>query len=380
MQSRKFAVHLLMFGSFFPYVSPISTPFSLQPYSLIFGFVVLVMTKDFQRNILPLLWMPCLVLIPALILVAFGDDILNSFRSLYNYLAFAILLPVYFYLSKKFVRELIVWVKIASFAYLLTAIIQLFFLPTFMSCCVVNIGNQISLMNSGRGVASLAPEPTFFGFIAATLLLMGVHIKSKMIVIVNLFSLLFLSVSSLATLCLLLSFSVYAIFRFNIRMIITAIVAILILAYALSNAMSETNLRLFKLIDIVSSGGYESFLGDESSLGRFYHIVQPFVSFWSGYGLPNGYNGLPNGDPRILSGIGSAIFELGVFCFPILLVLLRFTFLGVNRLKYGLLHFGFLWLTWINANQIGMPLLILYSAWLYWSAVQIATARDDRAV
>ena len=93
--------------------------------------------------------------------------------------------------------------------------------------------------------------------------------------------------------------------------------------------------------------------------------MQPILSFVNYIGMPHGYVGLPNGDPRILSGFGSAIYELGIFSAPIFLAL-GYIFLngkGVEP-KEKWLHITFICIAWFNANQLGMPIFILYLAML----------------
>lgn len=363
--------NLLMASTFFPYLSFLKTPFSLQPYSLIFSLFYILFAENINFKIRNLLWLPIISALGALSLAAIGGDTLNIIRSLYNYFAFAILLPTYFLIlsnSKIIIKD---WIKIASTIYFLTGIIQLLVDHSFMSCCVANIQDQDILLISGRGVASLSPEPTFFGFISCILIFLSYIYKDKYSFIINIISLIYLSRSSLAIACIFLVFTffIFSKAKFYIKLIAFGVSWFLI--YITISVLPES-LRIVNLLRLIYNNDISSAFSDESVEGRFYHIITPFISSFDNYFLPFGYVGLPNGDPRILSGFGSIIYELGFIGFPVIF-LFFYVYIKINRefKKMRFLYLGFLYLAWLNANQIGMPLFIFFFTILFFGTKKV---------
>ena len=119
--------------------------------------------------------------------------------------------------------------------------------------------------------------------------------------------------------------------------------------------------------NIITNGFSTTIENDASATGRLYHITYPIVTSFSHFFIPFGYNGLPNGDTRILSGIAGAIYELGFFSFIIFYVLFNIIFKNNNiklNLKVGI-GIGLL-LFILNANQFGMPIFcFILSFFLY---------------
>lgn len=372
--SRKLLINLLAAATFFPYLTPVPTPFSLQPYSLVLALLLLI-TTDVRRITLPLwLWMPFVSLAGAFLVAPMGADPLNAMRSIYNYLSFAVLLPVYVYLLRNDMLDLRLWLRVAAAVYAFSAVMQIYVTPTFMSCCVANFQDQAALLDSGRGVSSLAPEPTFYGFAAGVMVLISLIRRDRVALLINAASLVVLSRSSLAILCLALAFFAYALVKANLKVKIATAVTVLAVIVWLQSMLSS-DLRIVALINLFLEGGINAVVSDQSSSGRLYHIIEPLRSFFGAFGLPHGYGGLPNGDPRILSGFGSAIYELGFVSFPLLYVILRAYVSAPPTVRpVRTFHFVFLVLAWINANQLGMPLFLLYLALLVTGGAQALPA------
>lgn len=357
-------LNIFLASTFFPYVTPFKTPFSLQPYSLIMGLLLILTMKIYRKGLPYWLWLPFMTLLGAISIAAMGGELLNVFRSIYNYASFAILLPIYIYLVKNRLLNLMLWLRIASFIYFAVGVVQIYIDTSFMSCCVANIENQSIMLLSGRGVASLTPEPTFFGFVSGILLMLSLMRRDALSVTINIVSIIFISRSSLAIFCLIFALILFSLFKSNLKIKFIVFSTTLIAPYFIGSMISS-EARFFLLANNFLEQGVNAFDYDESSAGRLYHITQPIISFINSYGLPNGYVGLPNGDVRILSGFGSAIYELGFMAFPLFYTICYVFFystLSKNNLK--IFYFGFLMLIWINANQIGMPLIILWLALL----------------
>lgn len=360
--SSNVLVAALIAATFFPYLTPVSTPFSLQPYSLMLAIPLLLSSTFFSARIPRWLWLATLPLIGALALWAYSGSSLNAIRSIYNYASVAVLLPMYVFLLRHQAVDVKFWVRAGSVMYFLAGFIQIVFDNTFLSCCVANIQDQSELLASGRGVASMAPEPTFLGFICGVLILIAVVIKDRSAVLLNLVSLIFISRSSLAILCFAVAGLIYLVLRSDQKIkLVTGLVLIAVIP--LLPLLFSLDARVVSLFLLALDQGPSGVLTDESAAGRFYHIAQPIKSFVDSYGFPHGFIGLPNGDMRILSGFGSAVYELGVFSIPLFYMFIKaFKASHPSVAKYRVLCFGFLLVAWVNANQLGMPLMLFFLA------------------
>lgn len=141
----------------------------------------------------------------------------------YKYLYTYVSLPIVFVSSfvainseKKFLATIF---EYASIAWLFVALIQYFYDPNFAIKYVGLLGERGSdIVSSGRGVLSLAPEPTHYGFhmlfMAAAILLLGGRIFFSYLCV---FQMIFLSLSSSAILVLVLAFLLSLLFSRRIK-------------------------------------------------------------------------------------------------------------------------------------------------------------------
>ena len=120
--------------------------------------------------------------------------------------------------------------------------------------------------------------------------------------------------------------------------------------------------------NIITDGFSSTIDNDASATGRMYHITYPIISSFTNFLIPFGYNGLPNGDTRILSGIAGAIYELGFISFIMLYVIYNIIF-NNSQLKFNLrLGIGVGLIIFIlNANQIGMPIFCFVLSFLLYT-------------
>lgn len=343
-----------------PYFTVLQTPFSLQPYAVVFSLVLF--WKDiwaFKYNTMNIL--PLSSLIFSIALFPTGDS-LNSLRSIFNYISYLLIFIVTISIMNKKVYIIDTVVKFCLILYIIFAVLQISFFPLIASCCVSNISSQLDLIASGRGVSSLTPEPTFFGFILVMFLCYFIENKHYTYVSICLIGLFLLSQSTLAILCLGLAYLIEkASFLYRIKNVLALASLVSVVIVFFSNF--ELNNRFFLLTKILIFDGPNALMTDASGAGRMYHIVQPFLSFWDNYGVPHGYGGLPNGDPRILSGIGATIYELGYIGLP-LLVHIVWNLLRIYKNTGRLIYPLFIFFAWLNANQIGLPILIFVMTYL----------------
>jgi hypothetical protein len=294
------------------------------------------------------------------------DPSLNAFRSLFNYASFSLLLYCYVHLLLTYdLVKVTHLVGLTSVIYVGVGVIQMLIFPSIASCCVGNIADHTELLESGRGVASLTPEPTFYGFFCLAFIIVFKTMNYKKYLYANLFGLVFLSFSSLAILCFAIYLTINFFIQMSLRNRIYSILICGLITFVFLDFISQSDLRLMVILDNFIENGFVIASMDESISGRLYHLVQPWQSFIDNLGLPHLFSGLPNGDPRILSGFGSGIYELGVLFLPALWAI------GRICLRYALAYPkdiavpALLGIIWFNANQLGMSVFIFYLSFIY---------------
>lgn len=352
----------LLVASFFPYITFIPTPFSMQPYPFIFGLLYYVHHSLWHYKFPLVLHLSMITLAAAGILTVFNPSI-NAIRSLFNYANFCLLLYCYVHMLATYENlKIIRFIGLVSVVYICVGIVQLSISPNIASCCVGNISDISVLIESGRGVSSLTPEPTFYGFFCLAFIVIFEIARHKKPVYINLIGLVFLSISSLAILCFSVYFCITFIARLNLRKQALALLAVALFFFVFWGNIKQVDLRLISLLDAFIEGSLSVASTDESIAGRLYHLIQPWKSFALSWGLPHLFSGLPNGDPRILSGFGSGIYELGIFFLPVLFtvvfICLKFTSTNPRLIAAPSL----LGIIWFNANQLGMSIFIFYLA------------------
>lgn len=365
--------NLLLIFVFFPYLTPIDTPWSLQPYALFFSFLFLVTIKH-EKIHLNIFYLLIVALSSILIAVIKLSDLINSLRSVANYISMPLIIWALYKLNPSS-RHVIKFVKLTAIMYFVIGILQLSVLPGFLSFLVPHQAGAEFVSSSGRGVSSLTPEPSYFGFIMLLYFFIGIITKEKLLIIISLFSIVFLSQSfsviSVLVFTLFLFFSLKSFKTFFIS-IFLSLLLISILVSVLNNFSTETR-SLLLLSNIFTDGFSNTIENDASATGRLYHISYPIISSFTSFFVPFGYNGLPNGDTRILSGIAGAIYELGFFSFILLYVIFNILFCN-NFLKRNLkvgIGIGML-LFLLNANQVGMPIYcFILSYFLYSRKIQL---------
>ena len=334
--------YLLLFFIFFPYLTLVDTPWSLQPNALFLSILLLMSVKHKKIN-LNILFLLIVGFISIFISILTFSNIINSIRSIANYISLPIIIWAIYIINPSDDKIKII-VKFSAIIYILVAIIQLFVSPGFLSFLVPHQGEAEELLLSGRGVASLTPEPSYFGFIMLLYFFLGFLFRD--------------------TLLIILMFKNKTLFLITISLIF--ILIIILFSFLNSSNLDTRSITLMQ--NIITDGFSSTIDNDASATGRLYHITYPITSSFSNFLIPFGYNGLPNGDTRILSGIAGAIYELGFISFLMLYVIYNIIFNKSNlrfnlRLGIGLGLIIFI----LNANQIGMPVFCFILSFLLYT-------------
>jgi hypothetical protein len=360
--------YFLLFFIFFPYLTPVETPWSLQPYALFISIILLLSVRHSKIN-LNILYLLIVASISLFIAILTYSDVINSIRSIANYISLPIIIWALNMINpssdniKKFV-------KISAITYTLVGIIQLFILPGFLSFLVPHQGGAEELLLSGRGVSSLTPEPSYFGFIMLLYFFLGLLFKDKFLIILSFISIFILAQSITVISCLVFSTTIILMFKnkFNFIFTIFLIIVLIISLFSFLNSSSLDTRSIILMQNIITDGFSSTIDNDASATGRMFHITYPIISSFSNFLIPFGYNGLPNGDTRILSGIAGAIYELGFISFIMLYVIYNIVF-NNSQLKFNLrLGLGIGLIIFIlNANQIGMPVFCFVLSFLLYT-------------
>jgi hypothetical protein len=195
-------------------------------------------------------------------------------------------------------------------------------------------------MKSGRGVAALAPEPTFYALIAGLLLLLCLLNRqkgqvNKLNIILCLISIFIFYRSSTVILLIIAAFVIYLTVYMckNIKYFFILLFAGIVLTVSLNIIINtDINTRLFHIIRKVFNNPQAVLAVDGSVNERFIHLFFPLKGLFDNYMLPNGFNEFNSymlniyrsqeyseylifyrdNYTRIMSGYGSVFFELGL--------------------------------------------------------------------
>lgn len=330
---------------FFPFLNILRLPTDNQPNALIFSFFIVFLNYKtliyhFPAKIIYFI----LIFVVAFILLLLSDMSITSILSFSGYISI-LFIPLAVFISlykigglpKKFIFVIIsIWG--------IVAFIQRFFFTNFLSFLLYrNSGSGLM----GRGVNSLAPEPTFYGSVLILffiIFIINYKINKNKIYITFIFSQLFLlSLSTTSFAILLCSFIFYLIViiffrKFNINFILILLfILFTIIIFIILFDNSIKTMRFYKIANLVINNP-QLILIDESINERLNHALLPIINFFEHYGIPMGYNNFQeyiiyktndasynflfkniNIDhyKRIMSGYGAIIFELGLFAFLI---------------------------------------------------------------
>ncbi len=342
IKKSNFIYWLFFFFCFFPFINILRLPTDSQPNALILAIIIVAMNyklifEHFPGKLILFLFLFSFSLIPFF----YSNLNIDTIISLISYLSLLIVpLAVFISLFK---------LKGVSFKFLffviliwfLVALVQRFLYADFLSFLLSrNSGSGFM----GRGVNSLAPEPTFYG---TTILLFTIiyflnfynRHDHKFVLAILFLQLFILSLSSTIFAVLSISFVIYFLIKIfkmeigsnSIILILVSFLVLFILYQIFSESIIET--RIYKILDILISNP-ELILLDESINERVNHALFPLLSLYDNFGLPMGYGNFQDyilkktSDPnyyffferlyidhykKVMSGYGAVFFELGIF-------------------------------------------------------------------
>lgn len=308
---------------FNPYVSFYHLPSDQQPLFYLFGipiFFLLLCARIDKVSIL--LFIPACF---ALGLISIDPSFL-AVRSSYNYVSFFFVFFVSLGILKYTKIDFMFVLKLTFWAWFLVGFIQQFF-PDFLSFLVNN-----ARTTSGRGVTALATEPTYYGVVMLFYILFfqvaNPKFKAIYVMLATLAVLAFAR-SAMAALFLASYFVVVLIFSryWSLRFFSIGVVLIAPFSFGLL-----PDSRMKSVLLSLADDPVKVVLVDASVNDRFFHVFLSLKGFLLNLGFPHGftsftafaenqisiYAGLIIAEwfslsGRIMSGLGAALFELGIF-------------------------------------------------------------------
>ncbi len=341
---KKLLIYCFFFFCFFPFLDFLKLGTDTQPNALLFSVIPIAF---FFRRKLPLsILLFGITLVIALIVLCFGNINFNSLRDVANY--FSILLVTWAtYLSFHQIKRLSFGFYAAvNGIWLVIGMVQTYLSPFFMTFLLNGGGRGID--SEVRGVTSISTEPSQYGTICIILAMIGLMNypmkKIWWVLLLLVYQLIMLAQSATAALTLVVGIGVFLIVKlamFNRRAFSYGFI-VLALGFVTYKATYETlkDQRIYNLAEELVENPVLFLAADGSVSERFMFVFYSFKGMVDNHFLPRGYNKfntymqeqfrLPKTEltelllyftrddyTRILSGIGSVIFQLGILGFLI---------------------------------------------------------------
>lgn len=292
-------------------------------------------------------------------------------RAIFNYIGFVFLMAgfIVFFKIYGFPLRLLIFINIM---WILASLIQIYF-PEFFSSLVAK------RTDDARGLTSLAPEPTFFaiylffiGWIYSIYFNYKLPINIIILITLNLLSIIFLAKSSLVFLFLCICIIIYLVACKNYKYILF-ISMFLFLGLFLIGNFDFGDSRLSYFISIFFENPLDFFAKDESANSRLSNIILPIHGMIYNNLIPGGqhsFGGITNqivglygdyffysiGDSKIMSWIGSLLYELGIFGLLFIYILCC---LSLNKSNKRLWELILMLIILLSAIPLAFPLIPL---------------------
>lgn len=249
--------------------------------------------------------------------------------------------------------------------WLLVGIIQKKFWPSFATWIVSN-----ARTTEGRGVISLASEPSFYGYMCFFMLLFVMKFKEKRTVyIINLlFQITILAQSSVTIVYLAVLIMVAALYYFfngNVKinlsiLSIGACILLILFYYVQYHHNSRMTYLLYSFFNIRSLDDLGNLVEkDESIQTRMYYIIYCLSEFAKYKGLPHGYISTE----RIESGYGAMLYELGFIGLFFIIGIWIIIYKGNKKTMSFIVATSFT-IILFSAIQMSLPLIGFYIGYM----------------
>lgn len=351
----KFLIYLFYFFCFFPYIQILPFNTDSQPNALIVAVILFFLQKGEWKMNKPLFLLLLTLLFYFIILLInypitpLGIRLMGGYISLF-------LIPYITYTSLKLTNGLpyLFFVFAVSF-WLFVAIVQLLVDFSFFQFLLYREPHA-TFTESGRGVNSLAPEPTFYGIICMFLAIInqlcfrnGKYYRH--ILLVCIIQIFIISRSSTCIFVIIISLLAYVLYQVFYSTQYRDKYALLLIGITCCSFVFFTidfspllSYRIGRLLYIFQESPSMFLVSDASVNERFNHTFFSLYGFFRDWGLPHGFDVFtqnvmeirssgefsslfidyvnPKNYQRIMSGIGALFFELGFIAFLPLYVII----------------------------------------------------------
>lgn len=386
ISAQRLVSAVFVFSCLIPWVSFGTNNLDSQPWPLIFGLIVLAVFLGKFAASQKIKYSAFLASCGFFVTLFFSNylDFLTA-RAFYNYFSFFVVLIVFLSILMRYGPP-IRTIKIVNYLWLMAALIEL-----IQPDLIAMLGKART--TAGRGVTSLAPEPTFFAIylIFSSLLLFqlrgGDYKSDKSFHIINFLSTVILAKSSMGILMLFSIVSIYLVYslirvkplKSGLKWMFFLTTSIAILASLLSIYFGST--RVFSLLEkLIDVGPILIFKLDASMNVRIEHVIFSFHGFFNNYFLPGGLDTFMDnrteivgyygdffwygvGDNKIMSWVGDWLYSLGIFGLLALLFLFSAAHNGTRKSFWFLILTAVLLMT---AVPLAFPLVpMLFASLIY---------------
>ncbi len=330
---------------------------NIQPYACIFGVLVILrelLANRFtvKRSGSAFFGISVFTVVISVLVMLFSQFTPSAFRAIYNYLA-VMIVPYAAYLSivrlgefpEKAVKAMIlVWFGVAT--------VQFFISRSFMTGLI----SGVRFSSSYRGVVGLASEPSFFGIACFYFLHMISKFKTRQALyyLITVFMGIVYAQSAMGIIFIGAYIFMQLVEVTNTRkglyLWLGALGAAIVFIILLNTVMVGT--RMHEIFKTFMKGGVDALLKDDSAENRFDALAGAFLDPLKNYFMPMGYT------TRIGSGYGGFLCELGLFAFPILIIISRVMSTTFRRTVTRVLYFMVITFLLFNNTQVGNPLLL----------------------
>ncbi len=358
----------LYVNCFFPFLKFIYFGSDTQPYAMLFGFLITVIYIWRERT------MPkeaVLLLLCGIFMGAFALTGLNQistymvFRSYSAYVTLMFVPIGTFLIMKKRGGLNELFAKCCIWFWFLVGFIQKWVDSEFGYVLTVRHTTGLT-----RGVVSMAPEPSTYGYMCMFMLLIAMGFqKKRLLYAALLLTQICVFANSSITLVYLAVYAGTFVFgeivqakKFTLLKIVLLVGCVVAGIYIVRNYVPQSN-RIRILVDYAFDDP-SKFINDGSIQIRINEIAETFGGFWSNNGIPHGLSAY-----KYMSGIGLVLLEagwFGVFILVVVAVIVWGAYPRKNRLMYTL---G-LMLMMVSAIPFSAPLfcfylgMCLYNGWV----------------
>lgn len=375
-RKNSYLISIVLLFNFFPWLSLSLNSFDMQPWTLLVNTLFIFKFLRTEINWLLYVFYCLFGFVLFLAMLNFGYYALRSLASYYLLVTGFHLYYIIFKLNfKLFVRVLIA----ANFIWIFFGLIQLFL-------GVESLSGLVNLRSSSdRGMTSLSPEPTHFGFhlfFFSWILLILSNFKllerSRVFFIVslNFLSILLLAKSSMALIYFILVIIVFflSVNANPIRIILFFAGMLLISIFSYAYLIYDSDSRISNVVFALLDDPFVAIRDDASVNARFSHLVLSILASFHSLFYPHGfssfysdsvfYNDLLGGffwynyqSNIIMSGTGALLYELGfIGVFFILATAVYMMGMKIFN-KFGFFSFLLLWMLMFGAIPISYPML-----------------------